>query len=109
MSNEADAAGPSAPEQQEKPQARISFATCRRIGDARPEMLLIDGRNPLTLLHAALSEGLHALTDECMALTRSIRVVLTEMSVRMRQALKEDKELQDAVAVLLNVKKPAKN
>ena len=29
-----------------------------------PESLLIDGHNPLTLLHSALSEGLHAQTDE---------------------------------------------
>ena len=32
-----------------------------------PQALLINGHNPLTLLHSALSEGLHAQTDEqCM-------------------------------------------
>jgi hypothetical protein len=72
-----------------------------------PLTLLIEGRNPLTLLHGALSEGLHALTDEeCMTLAQSIRVVLTEMSECMSQALKEDKELKDAVSVLLKAKKP---
>jgi len=34
---------------------------------AIPESLLIDGHNPLTLLHDALSEGLHALTV-CLAI-----------------------------------------
>ena len=34
------------------------------IKHAIPQILLIDGHNPLTLLHSALSEGLHAKNDE---------------------------------------------
>ena len=67
-----------------------------------PQSLLIDGHNPLVLLHSALSEGLHAQTDEqCLELATSIRVVLTELVERMRLALKEEVELSTAVTRLL--------
>jgi hypothetical protein len=72
---------------------------------AIPESLLIDGHNPLTLLHDALSEGLHAQTDEeCLELATSIRVVLTELAERISVALKEEAELKSAVGRLLNRK-----
>ena len=69
-----------------------------------PQVLLIDGHNPMSLLHAALSEGLHAQTDEqCLELATSIRVVLTELVERMAIALKEEGELKSAVSRLLQV------
>lgn len=78
-----------------------------RVKHAIPQSLLIDGRNnPLTLLHGPLSEGLHGLTDEhCLALAQSVRVVLAELAERTAQALKDEKELKDAVSVLLGAKK----
>lgn len=67
-----------------------------------PQSLLIDGHNPLVLLHSALSEGLHAQTDEqCLELATSIRVVLTELAERISLALKEEIELSTAVTRLL--------
>lgn len=67
-----------------------------------PSALLLDGHNPLTLLHAALSKGLHAQTDEeCLALATSIRVVLTDLSDRLGHALKERSELSAAVKQLM--------
>ena len=73
------------------------------IKSAIPESLRVDGHNPLTLLHDALSEGLHANTDEeCLVLATSIRVILTELADRMSQALKDDAELKEAVSRLLN-------
>ena len=67
-----------------------------------PPALLINGHNPLTLLHSALSEGLHAQTDEqCLELATSIRVVLTELADRLGAALKEEAELNAAVTRLL--------
>jgi len=67
-----------------------------------PQSLLIDGHNPLNLLHSALSEGLHAQSDEeCLELATSIRVVLTELVERIGTALKEEKELSTAVSRLL--------
>lgn len=70
-----------------------------------PENLLIDGHNPLTLLHSALSEGLHAQTDEeCLELATSIRVVLADLAERMGTALKDDAELANAVNRLFQAK-----
>jgi hypothetical protein len=68
-----------------------------------PQTLPINGHNPLTLLHSALSEGLHAQTDEqCLELARSIRVVLADLAERLGAALKEEAELNAAVSRLLN-------
>lgn len=61
--------------------------------------------NPLTLLHTALSEGLHTEDDHtCLELAQSIRTVLTELAERMSAVLKDQQELQTAVSKLLNRK-----
>jgi hypothetical protein len=66
-----------------------------------PAELLIRGHNPLALLHGALSEGLHALTDEqCLEVAISIREVLFELAERVGQALKEQAGLDAAVTRL---------
>jgi hypothetical protein len=68
-----------------------------------PQFLLMNGHNPLTLLHSALSEGLHAQSDEeCLELAQSIRIVLAEMSERIATVLSQRSELNDAVAKLAN-------
>lgn len=70
-----------------------------------PESLLISGHNPLTLLHDALSEGIHAQTDEeCLALATSIRVVLAQLVERVDAALKDEAEVNSAVSALLKAK-----
>ncbi len=70
---------------------------------ALPESLLINGHNPLSLLHSALSEGVHAMTDEeCLVMASSIRVVLGELSERLSQALKDEAEITRALSHLLN-------
>lgn len=72
-----------------------------------PQALLVNGHNPLTLLHTALSEGLHAQTDEqCLELATSIRVVLTDLVERLGNALKEHAELNTAVSRLLKANTP---
>jgi len=69
-----------------------------------PQVLLIQGHNPLTLLHGALSQGLHEKSDEhCLELATSIRVVLTELAERIAQALKDEAELNTAVSKLLQI------
>ncbi len=71
---------------------------------AIPQSLLIDGHNPLVLLHGALSQGVHDLPDaECLSLATSIRVILVELAEKLGQALKDEKELSDAVSRLLQV------
>lgn len=74
-----------------------------------PQTLLINGHNPLTLLHSALSEGLHAQTDEeCLEIATSIRVVLTDLVERIANALKDEDELNTAINRLLKSKNGAK-
>jgi hypothetical protein len=71
------------------------------VKDALPQTLLVDGHNPLTLLHSALSKGLHAKTDEeCLELAKDVRLVLADMVERIGQALKDDAELKAAVSRL---------
>jgi hypothetical protein len=75
------------------------------IKDGLPTVLMIDGHNPLTLMHKALSEGLHAKDDKtCLELSESIRVVLTELAERISTVLKDHQELKAAVSKLLNRK-----
>lgn len=72
--------------------------------DAIPDAIkLAGGHNPLTLLHGALSEGIHELSDqECLELATSVRLVLQDMAERAAEALKEQAELTAAVARLQN-------
>jgi hypothetical protein len=73
-----------------------------RIRHGLPPGLLVNGHNPLTLLHKALSEGLHAQTDEeCLALATDIRVVLADLADRLGHALKDRAELDAAVSRLM--------
>jgi hypothetical protein len=75
------------------------------VKDALPQALLINGRNPLTLLHSALSKGLHELTDErCLELAHDVRVILAELAERLGQALKDEAELNSAVSRLSGIK-----
>ena len=68
------------------------------VKDAIPQVLLINGYNPLMLLHTALSKGLHELSDEdCLEIASSIRIVLGELSDRISQALKDEVELKHAL------------
>lgn len=77
------------------------------IKTAIPQVLLIDGHNPIQLLHTALSNGLHDQSDEhCMELATSVRIVLAELSERMSQAMKDTAELKSALGKIMSVKKP---
>ena len=70
--------------------------------DVMPESLLIDGHNPIRLLHRALSRGVHELSDEeCLKLANSIRVVLGELSERLSAVLKDKAELTEAISTLM--------
>ena len=72
---------------------------------AIPDSLLINGENPLTLLHKALSAGIHNDSDqECLSLAHDIRVVLTELAGRSAAILREQSELNEAVKRLVQRK-----
>jgi len=74
--------------------------------DIIPQSLLVEGHNPLFLLHSALSSGLHAKSDaECLELAIHIRIVLTELADRIGQALKDHSGLKTAVSRLLQAHK----
>lgn len=73
-----------------------------------PDVLrLPGGHNPLKLLHSALSEGLHAESDEaCLESATTIRLVLVEFAHRVKVAMTQRKELEVAVSRLLAPKSP---
>lgn len=71
------------------------------IKHALPQSLLVNGHNPLSLLHSALSEGVHELADaQCLDLASSVRIVLIELADRLSQAMKDEAELNEAVKKL---------
>jgi len=74
------------------------------VKDAIPQALLVKGNhNPLSLLHAALSRGIHGASDEeCLKAANDIRAILIELTERMSQALKDEKELDEALGRLLS-------
>lgn len=81
-------------------------ASVDTIKHAWPASLLIHGHNPLRMLHSALSEGVHAMSDEdCLELATAIRTVLFEFSERLAQTLNDDAELAEAVKRLNRPKK----
>jgi len=74
---------------------------------AIPPSLLINGRNPLLLLHDTLSEGIHEYADaECLELATAIRLILTDLSEKISMTLKEKAELKQAVEKVLHRNKP---
>jgi len=71
-----------------------------------PNYLLIDGHNPLKLLHTALSKGIHEMTDdECLNKANNIRVVLIKLCLRINELLDDNNEFKKAVDSL---RKPVK-
>jgi hypothetical protein len=88
--------------------AKENFQFTKAIGEVKiaiPQVLLIDGHNPLLLLHSALSAGIHDKSDEeCLELATSIRHVLSGLAERLGQALSQKKELSEAVSKLLRIK-----
>lgn len=76
------------------------------VKDSIPESLLINGHNPMLLLHGALSHGVHDRSDEeCLELASGVRVVLAELSERLSQALKDEAELTKVLSTLTKRKK----
>jgi len=72
---------------------------------AIPPVLLIEGHNPLLLLHDLLSEGIHQLSDaECLKRSQEAEIVLCEIADRMQIAMSERKSVKSAIASILNRK-----
>lgn len=76
---------------------------------AIPESLLIDSHNPLKLLHKSLSICVHSEPDDtCLRIAHSVRLVLADLSERLKLALGEQDELRSAVSDLLRFTSKAK-
>lgn len=87
----------------QRARSEISFTKgIDAIKPALPEGLLINGQNPLSLLHSALSIGLHNESDdECLQAAQDIRIVLGELVERMAALKKDDAELAASVQRLM--------
>lgn len=73
----------------------------KSVKDHIPQSLLIDGHNPLLLLHDALSSAIHEKTDEeSLEIASSVRIVLGELAERISQALRDEAELKKALNTL---------
>lgn len=83
-------------------------AAVRTLKDAIPDKLLIlNGENPLTLLHSPLSVQLHALTDkQCLQQAADIRIVLTALLENIADVLKDQEELKGAANRLKEIRRP---
>lgn len=70
--------------------------------DAIPaKLLILDGRNPLTLLYKPLSVQIHELSDQqCLQQAADIRVVLNETFDNISRVLSDDEMLKAAVTRL---------
>jgi hypothetical protein len=70
--------------------------------DAIPaKLLILDGKNPLTLLYRPLSMQIHDLTDvQCLQQAADIRIVLNETFDNISRVLKDDETLKAAVTRL---------
>jgi len=68
---------------------------------AIPAVLLIDGDNPLALLHNELSAGIHELSDaDCLSRAQHAETILFELARLMRLAITERKELKQALSAI---------
>ncbi|HVT30235.1 MAG TPA: hypothetical protein VHE81_19645 [Lacipirellulaceae bacterium] len=69
--------------------------------NAIPASLLIDGHNPLSLLHDHLSGGIHEMTDEeCLGRARHAEAILCELAVRIEAAVSERQAVKAAIAAV---------
>lgn len=83
-----------------KETTRFTEAT-KSLRTALPPSLLINGENPLTLIHDALSDGIHNLTDdECLSRAENVRVLLVHFVEQLNSALEKDQAVLIAAAAI---------
>lgn len=71
------------------------------IKEELPSSLYIEGKNPLKLLHKAVSKGIHNMSDEeCLQYAESIRLILVALTQRIDEFLKDSSEIHNAINVL---------
>ena len=63
--------------------------------------MYIEGKNPLKLLHKAVSKGIHNMSDEeCLQYAESIRLILVALTQRIDEFLKDSSEIHNAINIL---------
>ncbi|RVE83324.1 hypothetical protein [Sinorhizobium meliloti] len=78
-----------------------------KIKSGLPHGLLINGHNPLLALHGALSVGLHDEGDDvCLEAAHAVRLVLTDLVEKIALLKQDNKQLNDAVQMLIKKKAP---
>ena len=88
-----------------KGQTQFSAAV-KSVTVAVPQGLMINGQNPLLLLHSALSIGIHGLSDEeCLAYATDVRNILSELVERMALLKANNRNLNESVNRLARLKK----
>lgn len=71
--------------------------------NAIPESLLVDNHNPMKLLYKAMSIGVHEADDNrCLDIAQSIRMVLSNLSINIQAALKDQSAVKSAISKLLS-------
>jgi hypothetical protein len=83
--------------------AQQQFSTAvEMLRDAIPaKLLILDGKNPLTLLYRPLSEQIHDLSDEeCLQQAADIRAILNATFDNISRVLRDDETLKAAVTRL---------
>lgn len=92
-------------EELQSAKGEISFVqSVEKIKTALPQGLLINGRNPLTALHRALSVGMHNESDEaCLQMAHDVRIVLIDLAEKMASLRQENKELSAAIESLISI------
>ncbi|WP_161883548.1 hypothetical protein [Deinococcus alpinitundrae] len=80
-------------------QTETQFSKAVKVmGEAISPILKINGHNPISLMYAALSEGVHDKSDqECLELAVDVRTVIYKLAERLNLALQEHDELDAAV------------
>jgi hypothetical protein len=72
------------------------------IGDTLPQVLLINGYNPLALLDQAISKGSYVNHDtDALKLATALRKILGELAERIVRALEDQTDLDEAVNFIL--------
>lgn len=84
----------------------IAFTkSIEKVRSALPQGLLINGHNPLLALHGALSVGLHDESDDaCLEAAHAVRLVLTDFVEKVSLLKQDNKQLTDAVQLLIRKK-----
>ena len=77
------------------------------VKDLIPETLRLGNMNPLGILHRALSEGIHAESDEeCLVHAEIIREALVYLTAQIAETVRANEQFTDRMQKLLNKKIP---